>query len=98
MLIFSQICDGNPDCQNGEDEINCTSCKDIPGQFPCDLSRGYPCIHINAVCNGVQDCIKTGRDEVDCDCFDDPSMFPCDEEVRHIFFFRLSLFFKCRKK
>ena len=49
------VCDGIPDCRNGEDENQCvgTICK--AGQFYC-YSNGGACLSANMLCDGKVDC------------------------------------------
>lgn len=61
------LCDGTPDCQNGEDERGCpiTSRKRCsPGKFRC-TSDGS-CLPIEKFCDGFLNC-PDGSDEKHCD-------------------------------
>uniref|UniRef100_A0A646QCG5 Sortilin-related receptor n=1 Tax=Hemiscolopendra marginata TaxID=943146 RepID=A0A646QCG5_9MYRI len=58
----SWVCDGEPDCNKGEDEKDCVnSCK--LDQVRCLHSAG--CISLHDICNGVPDCAD-GSDEEGC--------------------------------
>ncbi|CAG2103255.1 unnamed protein product [Medioppia subpectinata] len=61
----SWLCDGQNDCEGGEDEDNChfgaKNCSD--SQFRCIHSAG--CVPLSAVCNGKDDC-GDGTDEWGC--------------------------------
>lgn len=63
----SAICDGEVDCDDGEDEKNCdgilNKCKE-KSRFLC---RKYGiCIPISQVCDGIEHC-PDGSDESLCD-------------------------------
>uniref|UniRef100_A0A8B9K7X9 Very low-density lipoprotein receptor n=1 Tax=Astyanax mexicanus TaxID=7994 RepID=A0A8B9K7X9_ASTMX len=55
-------CDGESDCDNGEDEMNCGNVTCALLEFTCTSGR---CISQNFVCNGEDDC-GDGSDEQDC--------------------------------
>ncbi|XP_064463783.1 sortilin-related receptor-like [Ornithodoros turicata] len=58
------LCDGEPDCKDGEDEKYCPgSSACTPDQFHCFRTLG--CIPKDQVCNGKADCVD-GSDEWGC--------------------------------
>ncbi|XP_071498786.1 uncharacterized protein [Diadema antillarum] len=67
-LPRSWVCDGDLDCENGEDERNCR----CDSGFQC--SSGV-CINSNYQCDGVHDC-ESGEDEENCTC-DSTTNFRC---------------------
>lgn len=61
------LCDGTPDCPNGEDERGCpadTKKRCPPGKFRC-IGDGS-CLPIEKFCDGVVHCVD-GSDERHCD-------------------------------
>ncbi|CAK8686111.1 unnamed protein product [Clavelina lepadiformis] len=57
----SWVCDGQTDCSNGADEIDC---RCDPGEYQCYDGVGvrfYQCINDSRVCGGRFDCVN-GRD------------------------------------
>ncbi|XP_076819347.1 uncharacterized protein LOC143465083 [Clavelina lepadiformis] len=63
----SWVCDGQPDCLNGADEIDC---RCGPGEYQCYDGVGvrfYQCINENKVCNKELDCVNM-RDEYNEKC------------------------------
>eukprot|EP00062_Callorhinchus_milii_P008174 gi/632950593/ref/XP_007890808.1/ PREDICTED: low-density lipoprotein receptor-related protein 1-like isoform X2 [Callorhinchus milii] len=55
-------CDGEKDCDNGGDEVNCAPLTCSPLEFTCSSGR---CVSKNFVCNGEDDC-GDGSDEHGC--------------------------------
>ncbi|XP_030833338.1 uncharacterized protein LOC755356 isoform X3 [Strongylocentrotus purpuratus] len=70
-VIDEFVCDGDDDCFNGEDELNCTSTP-----LPCvQCDSDWSCVYDSWICDGVADCYN-GEDEADCnDCGEDE--YPC---------------------
>ncbi len=54
-------CNGIPNCEFGEDEVNCGQCP--PNKFLC-VNYGT-CILSNLVCDGNNNC-PDGSDEIGC--------------------------------
>ena len=62
-LSMSSVCDGQIDCQYGEDEMSCFNLT-CPGSMKC---RGENrCVGLEEVCNGKVDCIFSYDDEISC--------------------------------
>lgn len=74
-LPKSKVCDGYADCDRGEDEKNCSLCRDT--QFECGSvgNTSMPsyemkrCIERTEVCDKMTDC-RDGSDELNCDNMD----------------------------
>ncbi|XP_055635671.1 basement membrane-specific heparan sulfate proteoglycan core protein isoform X6 [Toxorhynchites rutilus septentrionalis] len=58
-IPLEQKCDGQEDCRNGEDEMDCDECSS--NAFLCNGGR---CITSNNVCDGVKHC--PGGEDEDC--------------------------------
>ena len=71
-IPFHRVCDGRPDCIQGEDEVQCDDyiCRSF---LRCSDSR--ICVHPNYVCDGVNHC-PSSDDEMLCDVRICP--FGCD--------------------
>ena len=64
------LCDGNPDCPDGEDEQACQDFQCV-GLLRC---RGDDiCVHPTDICDGIVHCLISGDDEKLC------HMLPCPE-------------------
>lgn len=66
-IVKRFVCDGTPDCPNGEDERGCppdARKKCAPGKFKC-ASDGI-CLPIEKFCDGIANCAD-GSDEQNCD-------------------------------
>lgn len=56
------VCDGEPDCPDGQDEVGCPANYCGKDQFACSNDT---CVGFSSVCNGEHDC-PNGEDELDC--------------------------------
>ncbi|CAL1537090.1 unnamed protein product, partial [Lymnaea stagnalis] len=63
----SWLCDGDKDCLNGDDELNCSISRCDSKQFECSSSSKLRCISISWQCDGEKDC-DLGEDEAPEEC------------------------------
>ncbi|RNA22802.1 low-density lipo receptor-related 2, partial [Brachionus plicatilis] len=66
-------CDGETDCRDGSDELNCPRRTCPIGSFQCNNSQ---CISFSQLCNGHDDCMD-GSDEQSCPDGCPPGRFEC---------------------
>ena len=62
-LPLHKVCNGQPDCINGEDEHNCAFNMSCPGLLKC---RAGWCVHPKYFCDGNIHCGAEAEDELVC--------------------------------
>ncbi|KAK1884357.1 Low-density lipoprotein receptor-related protein 2 [Dissostichus eleginoides] len=79
-VMFSHLCDGERDCNDGSDEEGCAAkCK--TDEFRC--AHGNRCIPPEKVCDGQNDC-RDQSDEMDCSSQTEGCRHRCDNNTRCI--------------
>ncbi|XP_055018140.1 low-density lipoprotein receptor-related protein 4 isoform X1 [Boleophthalmus pectinirostris] len=77
-ILYSHVCDGEPDCEDESDEENCASdCTEA--QFQC--AHGRKCIDKEQVCDGESQC-QDRSDELHCTATSDGCVHHCDNKSR----------------
>ncbi len=69
------VCNGRPDCPNGEDEVNCNSVISCPGYLLCRYD--HVCVHPYDVWNGHVKCLQSEDDKALADYFPCPKPCQC---------------------
>ncbi|XP_034085132.1 low-density lipoprotein receptor-related protein 2 isoform X2 [Gymnodraco acuticeps] len=79
-VMFSHLCDGERDCNDGSDEEGCAAkCK--TDEFRC--AHGNRCIPSEKVCDAQNDC-QDRSDEMDCSSQTEGCRHRCDNNTRCI--------------
>ncbi|KAM8828744.1 uncharacterized protein AB9W97_004546 [Spinachia spinachia] len=79
-VMYSHVCDGERDCQDGSDEEGCVAqCR--ADEFRC--AHGSKCIPTEQVCDGRNDC-QDRSDETDCSSQTEGCLRRCDNDTRCI--------------
>ncbi|KAM7369179.1 hypothetical protein PAMP_013472 [Pampus punctatissimus] len=79
-VMYSHVCDGEKDCQDGSDEEGCAAqCKS--DEFQC--YHGNRCIPQTQVCDGQNDC-QDRSDEMNCASLSEGCHKHCDNNTRCI--------------